>query len=310
MYKVLMLLVALALPFGPAYAADWPDRPVKLIVPFAPGGETDLCARLLGEAMSRELGQTVVVQNVTGALGLTGIQEILSSKPDGYTYGVVPSAPLTVFPHTRKLGYTLDSFAYLGRIMTSPYFLVTSRNSPWNSPADVAEACKARPGTYFYSTSGQASIPHLSTFGFLTAAGADMKAVNLASNADTAHAFASDRVQLFSATWDFVVQNDIKALAVMSPERLPSLPDVPSIQESGYESYIEQFLVVVGPQGIPADIAARFGSVMEKALQDPKVVESYGKFYIRPAYLNAVDTRAFVEQVSAGNAVLVKELLK
>ena len=158
--KLLLALAAVCLMTGSAVAADaFPNRPITIVVPFAAGGETDLVARMLADGMSKELKQVMVVQNIVGASGVAGISAVTGAKPDGYTLGVTPSAPLAMHPHMRKVPYTLDSFAFVGRILKAPYIVMVAKTAPWNTLDDMLRDMKANPNTFFFASSGVGSVP-------------------------------------------------------------------------------------------------------------------------------------------------------
>ena len=144
--KLLFALAAVCLMTGSAVAADaFPNRPITIVVPFAAGGETDLVARMLADGMSKELKQVVVVQNIVGASGVAGISAVTEAKPDGYTLGVTPSAPLAMHPHMRKVPYTLDSFDFVGRILKAPYIVMVAKTAPWNTLDDMLKDMRPIP---------------------------------------------------------------------------------------------------------------------------------------------------------------------
>ncbi len=293
---------------GLASAADFPTRPIKIIVPFSAGGETDLTARMLAETMSKNLGQPVMVQNVVGAAGITGSVEVKNSKADGYTLGMFASAPLVIFPHTRSMPFMKDDFDFVGRVITADYYLVTSGDSKWNTPVDVVNDAKANPNKYFYSSSGKNSIIHITIGSFLKESGAELKVAHLEGNADSAHAMASGRIQLFSATYPFLEQFDAKPLAVFANQRSPLTPDVPSITEFGFTSPAGQFLVLTAPKGMPADVLAKLTKSLEEALKDKELQEKLKKFVLTPNYLNPTDTRKFIDVTYTANEAMVKSL--
>ena len=144
--KLLLALAAVCLMTGSAVAADaFPNRPITIVVPFAAGGETDLVARTLADGMSKELKQVMVEQNIVGASGVAGISAVTGAKPDGYTLGVTPSAPLAMHPHMRNVPYTLDSFDFVGRILKAPYIVMVAKTAPWNTLDEGRGAGPPRP---------------------------------------------------------------------------------------------------------------------------------------------------------------------
>ena len=183
--KLLLALAAVCLMTGSAVAADaFPNRPITIVVPFAAGGETDLVARMLADGMSKELKQVMVVQNIVGASGVAGISAVTGAKPDGYTLGVTPSAPLAMHPHMRKVPYTLDSFDFVGRILKAPYIVMVAKTAPWNTLDDMLRDMKTNPNTFFFASSGVGSVPYFAMMDLFKKAGAQVRHVPFSGDAD------------------------------------------------------------------------------------------------------------------------------
>ena len=211
--KLLLALAAVCLMTGSAVAADaFPNRPITIVVPFAAGGETDLVARLLADGMSKELKQVMVVQNIVGASGVAGISAVTGAKPDGYTLGVTPSAPLAMHPHMRKVPYTLDSFDFVGRILKAPYIVMVAKTAPWNTLDDMLRDMKANPNTFFFASSGVGSVPYFAMMDLFKKAGAQVRHVPFSGDADAFQAIAGNRVQVYTSTAGSLDQYDVKGL--------------------------------------------------------------------------------------------------
>ncbi len=304
------LLGILAAGFIPrAQAADFPTKPITVIVPFAAGGETDLVARMLAASMEKILGQNVAVQNITGASGVTGISSLISARPDGYTLAVTPSAPLVMHPHMREVPYNLDSFTFVGRILKSPYVLMVDKSSPWNSLGDLVKDAKANPDKYFWGSSGVGSVPYFAQMDLFRKLGVSIKHVPFSGDADALQALAGKRVQTYTSTAGVLEKFDVKGLVLLDAARDPLLPNLPCIKELGVEAYYSQWMPLLAPKDLPADVLAKLGKAMEEACKAPEFVESLRKLSLVPGYLNAKDCKAFVLSESARNAVVIKELM-
>ena len=266
--KLLFALAAVCLMTGSAVAADaFPNRPITIVVPFAAGGETDLVARMLADGMSKELKQVVVVQNIVGASGVAGISAVTGAKPDGYTLGVTPSAPLAMHPHMRKVPYTLDSFDFVGRILKAPYIVMVAKTAPWNTLDDMLKDMKANPNTFFFASSGVGSVPYFAMMDLFKKAGAQVRHVPFSGDADAFQAIAGNRVQVYTSTAGSLDQYDVKGLALMDATRDPLLPNLPTVKESGVEAYYSQWMPLLAPKGLPADVKAEAARKAEERLK-------------------------------------------
>ena len=266
--KLLLALAAVCLMTGSAVAADaFPNRPITIVVPFAAGGETDLVARMLADGMSKELKQVMVVQNIVGASGVAGISAVTGAKPDGYTLGVTPSAPLAMHPHMRKVPYTLDSFDFVGRILKAPYIVMVAKTAPWNTLDDMLRDMKANPNTFFFASSGVGSVPYFAMMDLFKKAGAQVRHVPFSGDADAFQAIAGNRVQVYTSTAGSLDQYDVKGLALMDATRDPLLPNLPTVRESGVEAYYSQWMPLLAPKGLPADVKAEAARKAEERLR-------------------------------------------
>ena len=307
---LLLALAAVCLMTGSAVAADaFPNRPITIVVPFAAGGETDLVARMLADGMSKELKQVMVVQNIVGASGVAGISAVTGAKPDGYTLGVTPSAPLAMHPHMRKVPYTLDSFDFVGRILKAPYIVMVAKTAPWNTLDDMLRDMKTNPNTFFFASSGVGSVPYFAMMDLFKKAGAQVRHVPFSGDADAFQAIAGNRVQVYTSTAGSLDQYDVKGLALMDATRDPLLPNLPTVMESGVEAYYSQWMPLLAPKGLPADVKATLSDAMRKAMQSPEFVERLHKLNLVPGYLDSKDCRAFVEEESVRNAEVIKGLM-
>lgn len=299
------VLVALS---GNVYAA-YPEKPIKIIVPFNAGGETDIAARLLAAELEKVVGQSVVVQNIAGASGMIGCKEMLSAKPDGYTLGVVPSGPLAMHPHMRRIPYTIDSFAYVGRIINSPYVVYVSKESPWNTFDDMIKDMKAKPNKYYWASSGVGSVPFFA-YKDLSAT-YDVKARHVPFTDDTGafQAIAGNRAHVYTTTAGALTKFDVKALTLLSKERSPLLPDLSSISESGKDVFYSQWMVLVATKKVPQPILDTISKAMADAMKSETFIENLRRLSLAPGYLGSSDTQSFVKTESDRNGTNIKKLM-
>lgn len=290
-------------------SASFPEKPIKIIVPFNAGGETDISARLLAAELEKVVGQSVVVQNIAGASGMIGCKEIISANPDGYTLGVVPSGPLAMHPHMRKIPYTIDSFAYVGRIINSPYLVYVAKDAPWNTFSDMVEDMKKNPGKHFWASSGVGSVPFFAYKELAATYGVKPKHVPFTDDTGAFQAIAGNRAHVYTTTAGALSKFDVKALALLDKNRSPLLPELPSISESGKNVFYSQWMVLVAPKEVPADILSTLSSGMKKAMKSDSFVDKLKKLSLAPGYLGPQDTAAFVKSESDRNGKNIKKMM-
>jgi tripartite-type tricarboxylate transporter receptor subunit TctC len=314
MKRVLVLMIALlALTMGLSSASladGYPSKPIKVIVPFGAGGETDIVARMVAKELEKVLGSTVVVQNIAGASGMTGCRTIATAKPDGYTLGVIPAAPLAMHPHMRKVPYTFDTFQYIGRVIKSPYLVFVAKDSPWNSIADMAADMKANPNKYFWASAGVGSVPYFAGTGLLKALEVKAKHVPFTGDATALQAMAGNRAHFYTTTAGVLKKFDVKALAILDADRSTFNPEIPSIKEAGKEVYISQWMPLVAPKGLPKDVLAKLSGALAKVCKSDNFKATMNKMGLAIAYLPPAETRDFVASESARNEVNIKAMKK
>jgi tripartite-type tricarboxylate transporter receptor subunit TctC len=279
MLRFFALLSLLAAASGSA-AQDWPNRPVRIIVPFAPGGATDIPARLLAPKLSEALGQPVVVENRTGAGGIVGIQAAAQSPPDGYTLLMATNAEVVMHPSIYpKLPYDpLKDLVPVSIILESPMLLVVPASSPFNSVADLLAAAKAKPGAVTYSTAGTGSTSHVLTEMLAQQTGVQLLHVPYKGGAPASAAVSSGEVAVallnLGSALNFVKGGKAKALAVTSAKRNPNFPEWPTAVEAGVPGFVEHIWIgMAAPAGMPRGIVERMSAEVAKALKAPEVRE-------------------------------------
>jgi tripartite-type tricarboxylate transporter receptor subunit TctC len=263
-----------------AAAQDWPGKPIRLIVPFAPGGATDIPARLLAPKLQEALGQPVVVENRPGAGGIVGIQAAAQAAPDGYTMLVATNGELVMNPSIYpKLPYDpFKDFAPISIIIESPMMLVTSASSSFNSLADILAAAKAKPGSITYATAGTGSTSHVLTEMLAQQAGVQLLHVPYKGGAPASAAAANGEVNMgllnLGSAVNFVKSGKAKALAVTSAKRNPNFPDWPTAVEAGVPGFVESIWIgMAAPAGVSRPILDRMSAEITKALKASDVRE-------------------------------------
>ncbi len=254
----------------PAKAA-FPDRPVKLIVPFAPGGGTDLISRLLADGMSTELKQPVIVENKPGAGTTIGSADVARSKPDGYTLLMATFAHV-VNPYLHpKLPYDTDkAFAAVSMIGHSPSVLVVKPDSPIKSVSDLLQAAKQKPGTLTYASQGVGTSAHLAGELLESLAKIDLSHVPYKGAGPALNDLLGGHVDMMfgtaAAVGSSLAAGTLRALGVTTKERSPALPDVPTIAESGVPNYVlDSWYGLYAPAGTPQDVIEKLNQAAHHA---------------------------------------------
>jgi len=273
----LAALSLLALPAAPSHAQDWPSKPVKLVVPQAPGGATDVFARFMAQKLSAKWNQPVVIENRAGAAGVVGTDAVAKAAPDGYTLLLTYAGSQAVNQSLyAKLPFdSVKDFQTIGTVATTPFFLVVGMDSKYKTFNDLIAAAKAKPGSITYSTSGSGSINHLLSESLKVEVGIDMvhvpyKAISAAltdvigGQVDNAFAAVPSALQLIKG-------GKLRALAVSSAKRNSSAPDVPTIAELGYPSFdVSPWWGILAPAGTPRPLVDRINADINEILATPE----------------------------------------
>ncbi len=263
-------------------ATDWPKQPVTLIVPWAAGGDTDIPMRVVAEFVSKELGQPIVVQNVTGASGTTGTRQARGVKPDGYTL-VSVHEHLTVNKGTGLVDYGFEAFDLIANIMFSPEFLMTEASQPWNSLKDVVDDAKKRPNQLTYGmTFG--STAQMFAFLVMHRTGVQFKPVGYDGTAQRMTALLGKQIDLAHSPLSSALEQwkakRVKVLAFAGEKRDPRLSEVPTFKELGYDLVSGINRGWAAPKGTPKPILLRVEQAIKKATENPdlkkKIVDEMG----------------------------------
>ena len=271
---------SLALPFAAQAQANYPTRPVRLIVPFAAGGSTDMVARLLAERMAPFLGQTVVIENRGGAGGAIGAEAIAKATPDGYTIGMATVSTHGANPAVyAKLPYDpVKDFMPITNVMAVPSVFVVHPKVGVNTMKEFIALAKANPGKYTFASPGNGSLGHVNIENFMDLAGIDLlhvpyKGAGQAA-ADALAGVVDAMTDNLPSTLPHVKSGKLRALAVLSPERAAVLPDVPTYKELGYGDMGEGgWFGLVAPAGTPPEAIKALHTAAHKAMATPEFKE-------------------------------------
>jgi tripartite-type tricarboxylate transporter receptor subunit TctC len=281
--RVIAFAAAASLAAGAALAA-YPNKPIRLVVPFAPGGGTDLIARTLGAGMSKELGQTIIIDNKPGAGTIIGTDAVAKSAPDGYTL-VMATFAHAVNPSLQpKLPFDTDkAFAPVALIGRGPNVLVVRADSPFKTVKDVIDAAKAKPGKLTYASQGNGTSAHLAGEMFTNLAKVQMTHVPYRGAGPAITDLLGGQVDMIfgtaAAVATFVDSGKMRALGVTTAQRAAALKDVPPIADTVPGYVVESWYGLYAPAGTPTDVIARLNGAARKAAQTDdfkKKVESEG----------------------------------
>jgi tripartite-type tricarboxylate transporter receptor subunit TctC len=274
-----LVLAVAALAVTSALAQGWPARPMRLIVPFPPGGPTDVIGRTAAKLLSDALAQAVLVENRPGASGVTGADALAKSAPDGYTVGIT-AITLATAPHLGKVPYdTFRDFAPISNLAATTPLIVVHPTFPAKTLAELISYARANPGKIAYGTPGVATVPHLAAEMLSVAAGIQMLHVPYKGTAGlSADLLAGVILVNFESSLALAGPNiragKLRPIAVISGKRTPLFPDIPTVAESGYPTVQAQpWFGLSGPAGLERDKVLRMNDIIVKGLKSKEVIE-------------------------------------
>jgi tripartite-type tricarboxylate transporter receptor subunit TctC len=255
-------------------AAAYPSKPIRIVVGFAPGGGSDFIARLVAQKLHDKLGQPVIVENRPGAGGNLGAEQALKSPADGYTL-FLAAASYTVNPAIYKLNFdSMNDITPIAQLARGPFIIAVNPKVKANTLKELVDLAKAEPGKLSYASAGTGSITHMASEYFMTTAGIDVVHIPYKGTSPALTDTISGQTQIVfgtaASTLPFVKSGQLRALAVSTPKRLPALPSVPTVAESGYPSYqVTNWHGLIGPKGIPKDIVGKLNSAINESMVAP-----------------------------------------
>jgi tripartite-type tricarboxylate transporter receptor subunit TctC len=293
------LALGLALPFT-AQAQNYPSQPVRLIIPFAPGGGSDILGRLTAEMLAPHLGGTIIAENKPGAGATIGADYVAKAKPDGYTLLFAPSDSLSIAPALKSnLPYkSPDDFSFIGRVSGFAYIITVNPKLPINNLKELVAYAKANPGKVRYGTSGVGGGPHLASALFAKATGVEMVHVPFNGTAPAITAAMGGHIDIvFGAPSlkSFVDAGSLRAIGMTGEKRHPDFPTVPTMAESGLPPVVTTiWWGLVAPAGTPEPVLAKLRKALDDMIKDPTTKERMAKVQYDPYYAPADEFKAFV----------------
>jgi tripartite-type tricarboxylate transporter receptor subunit TctC len=260
----------------------WPQKPIRFIVPFVPGGTSDIVARTVGQELSRQLPYPVILENKAGGGGVPAMQEVAKSAPDGYTMILGHVGSMAVNPYIfTNTGYDVNKdFAPVTLLATVPSLFVVNPEVPVENLKELVAYAKNNPGKLNYGSAGNASAGHLAMEYLKLATGMDITHIPYKGTGPALTDLLAGRIQVFSAGTPALLQyirsGKLRAIAVGTPQRIPSLPNVPTVAESGYKGFESvQWYGILVPAKTPKSIITRIQEESYKALRTPAVAERF-----------------------------------
>jgi tripartite-type tricarboxylate transporter receptor subunit TctC len=271
------IALASALAAQPARADDWPAQTIHLIVPFGPGGGSDLIGRILAQSLEQRLGKPVVVENKPGAGGIIGNEFIAKATPDGYTIGIMTAGQIIAAVTRKEMPYDPAALTPIAQVATGGLLMLARPDFPASNIKDVIALAKANPGKYILASPGFAATQKFAGELFKQIAGIDMLDVSFRSSPEAINAVLGHHADVLfetvGASLGQVQGGTLKALAVTGKDRFPAVPDVPAAVESGMLPGFDvtTWYGVFGPHGVPAPVVEELNKTLMDAIADPKV---------------------------------------
>lgn len=303
MFRNCTLLAALAMFLTlNAFAGDaYPAKAIQVIIPVAPGGDTDVNGRLFCKYLEKDLKQPLAVVNVDGAGGTIGSKRALNAKPDGYT---------AIFYHTESMlpkiaglvDFDIFDFEMCGiGILDNTTVLATYKGAPYQTLKELQDYAKANPGKVEFGVQ-TGGYPHLIGLALAKTLGADLNLVDVGGNAAKTVALKGKKTDVintqYGLTKDYFIAGDFVCLGLLSEERNPLLPaDMPTAKEQGYPMVFNKFFFIAMPKGTPKEIVDTFTAAMKRVTEDPEFQKDAARLFITPHYLNPADADAYAQKV-------------
>jgi tripartite-type tricarboxylate transporter receptor subunit TctC len=310
--KTLLAIAWLAFATG-ALAQPYPTRTIKLIVPFSAGGSTDIIARLTAEQMRKELGQSVVVENVGGAAGAMGTMQVMNAAPDGYTLVIATVSTMIVYPAAHsKPEYSLDNFVPITNIASMPNVITVNPNFPAKNLTEFIAVLKASPGKYSYATSGVGSINHMLGESFQAYSGTKLVHIPYKGSGPAMQDVMGGQVDMlfdqFPSSKTFIDAGKLKAIGAITPQKIPGYPNLMTMEDAGMKGFNDEaWYGLLAPAKVPPEVIARLTDAMKKTLANPELRQKLEQIGARPVGNSPAEFTAQVRSEIGRMKTLVKE---
>ena len=289
----------------------WPNKPVKLILPYAPGGATDIIGRPWADRLGQALGQPFVIDNRGGAAGGIGTEAVAKSAPDGYTFLLTPAGPVTVLPHLRRVAYAVPKdLVPVGRVGDLVCGFTIRPELGINTIADLVAHAKKNPGKLAYGSAGAGSSTHMRIEALKAAAGIDILHVPYRGSADALNDLLAGNVQMMNEinVIPHIKAGRLKLLAVNYPTRHPDFPDVPTLTEAGFPNIdVPIWYAVWAPAGTPKEVIAAFNAKLREIGQEPEMAARMRAINVVVPPETPEQMLAYFERDFAANGQLIRD---
>ncbi len=299
---------------APAVRAQgrFPDKPIRLVVPWGAGGTTDIQMRVLAEQAARRLGQPVIIENKAGAGGVLGAQQMLNERPDGYT---ITQMPISVFRHPqmaqRALFNPLEDFSYIIHLTGYLFGVVVKPDAPWNTFQEFLDHAKANPGRVTYGTPGVGTSLHITMEQIAGPRGIEWIHVPFRGFAENVTSLLAGQTTALadSSGWSEMVQaGRLKLLVTWSADRAKRFPNVPTLRESGIDIVSASPYGLAGPKGMNPDVVRALHDAFKEALYDPAHIAVLDRFDMAPMYLGPDEYAADARRTFAAEGEMIRKL--
>lgn len=273
MIRAALAAAALALA---APAAAQPQ--VTMVIAFPAGGASDIIGRIMQPVLAEALGANLVIQNIGGAAGIIGSNQVARARPDGSTLLLTPAGPIAIQPHFRRdAPYRAESFAPICQVADSPVVMMTPANSPFRTLADVIGGARARPGQIPYASTGPGTIPHISMVAFARSARLEINHIPFPGSGQVMLAFQQGSIQLFADQTPLIRQYGLHPIAAFTEARLADFPQTPTMRELGHDIVYSIWSGLYAPAGTPEPVLARLEAACARVMATPSVVEGFAR---------------------------------
>lgn len=314
--KTVLRLILLAFACGlavPSLAQPFPAKEVQIIIPYAPGGATDLVFRALAASTQKYLGKAVVVVNRAGGGGAVGFNEVAQARPDGYTL-VSIITPVTILPHQVKTAFTYQSFAPIINVVQDPAMLQVRADAPWKTLDEFLGYARANPGMITVGNSGAGGGVHLIALAFEKAAGVKLNHIPFAGGGPSVTALLGGHVHAVSVSPPegiaHVKAGKLRIMALFSESRMTDFPAVPTVREQGVDFAMGQWRGLAAPKGTPPEVIRVLHDAFKKGMEDPAFVKNAADMSVALAYIGPAEFGKLMAADHERYAKLVAEIKK
>lgn len=286
----------------------FPSRPVQMLIGFPAGGGADLIARSLQNAFQAQLGQPVVIRNVTGAGGTIASNQVVQAQPDGHFVLFAPLGGGTVYmPHILSIPFARDALRPVCAVYDGPGTLMVAPDSPFRTVEDVIRAARERPGAVAYGTPGAGSPAHIAMAGFAKALNLEMEHVPYRGSADIALAMRAGQVHLFADAFNIATQLELRPIAVFTPEPLAMAPELPLMRGVGFPFGFSIHGGIFVPRATPEPVVQRWEAACRAVLENPEALAALARMRVLPNFQPGAQYAAFLEREHAEVGRIIRE---